>query len=239
MDIGASRSIPGAVATVDVDERREFIKKTYMHLAGAVGMFVLVSWALVQSSIAKDLTMWAVGGGQWNWMLFLGLFMVVGYVADKWANSDTSRGMQYLGLGLYVVAEAFMFTPMLYIAAYYMGDKTIIPTAAGLTGLIFGGLTLTVLLTKKDFSFLRGALGIGGFAALGLIVMGAIFGFSLGLWFSFAMVLLASGYILYYTSAVMAHYRPTQYVAAALALFAAVALLFWYILQIVMSLASE
>lgn len=239
MDIGASRPIPGAVATIDVDERREFIKKTYLHLAGAIGAFVLVSWMLVQSSIAHELTVWAVGGGRWNWLIFLGAFMVVGWVADKWAHSDTSRGMQYLGLGLYVVAEAFIFTPILYIAAFYMEDKTIIPTAAGLTGLIFGGLTLTVLLTKKDFSFLRGALGMGAFAAMGLIIMGIAFGFNLGLWFSFAMVLLASGYILYYTSAIMAHYRPTQYVAAALALFSAVALLFWYILQIVMSLSSD
>src|SRR5690606_36524012 len=129
--------------------------------------------------------------------------------------------------------------PMLNIAAHFIEDQTVIPTAAGLTGVIFGGLTLTVLLTKKDFSFLRGALDIGAFAALGLILFGALLGFSLGLWFSFAMVVLASGYILYYTSQVFAHYRPTQYVAASLALFAAVALLFWYVLQIVMSLASE
>ena len=49
-----------------------------------------------------------------------------------------------------------------------------------------------------------------------------------------AMVVLMSGYILYYTSNVMLHYRTDQHVAAALALFAAVATLFWYILQIVM-----
>ena len=33
-------------------------------------------------------------------------FMVVGWVADKWASSDTSPTMQYLGLGIYIVAEA-------------------------------------------------------------------------------------------------------------------------------------
>ena len=48
------------------------------------------------------------------------------------------------------------------------------------------------------------------------------------------MVILMSGYILYYTSNVMPHYRTDQHVAAALALFAAIATLFYYILEIVM-----
>ena len=39
---------------------------------------------------------------------------------------------------------------------------------------------------------------------------------------------------LYHTSNVMLHYRTDQHVAAALALLAAVALLFWYVLRIMM-----
>jgi FtsH-binding integral membrane protein len=50
------------------------------------------------------------------------------------------------------------------------------------------------------------------------------------------MILLASGYILYDTSNVLHHYRTDQYVAASLALFAAVALLFWYVLRLLMEL---
>jgi len=46
---------------------------------------------------------------------------------------------------------------------------------------------------------------------------------------------LASGYILFYTSNVIRTYRTTQHVAAALALFSAVALLFWYVLRLFMS----
>ena len=46
------------------------------------------------------------------------------------------------------------------------------------------------------------------------------------------MIALASGYILYDTSNVLHHYREDQYVAAAIELFADVALMFWYILQI-------
>ena len=43
------------------------------------------------------------------------------------------------------------------------------------------------------------------------------------------------GYILYYTSNILHQYRTDQYVAAALALFASVALLFWYVIQIFMA----
>ena len=75
---------------------------------------------------------------------------------------------------------------------------------------------------------------MGGFAALGLIGASLLFGFSLGVLFSAAMVVLASGYILYYTSNVLRHYPIGSHVAAALALFSAVALLFWYVLRILM-----
>jgi len=73
-----------------------------------------------------------------------------------------------------------------------------------------------------------------------LIVCSIFFGgFNLGVWFSGAMVGLASGYILYDTSNVMHHYRTDQHVAASLALFASVALLFWYILQLLMQFSSS
>ena len=75
--------------------------------------------------------------------------------------------------------------------------------------------------------------------AMGVIVASILFGFALGTIFAALMVALAAGYILYYTSRVLAYYRPTQYVAAALALFSAVGLLFWYILQLVWSLSGE
>jgi FtsH-binding integral membrane protein len=53
------------------------------------------------------------------------------------------------------------------------------------------------------------------------------------------LVALASGYILYYTSQVMLHFRTDQHVAAALELFASVAYLFYNILHIVMATSSR
>jgi FtsH-binding integral membrane protein len=143
-----------------------------------------------------------------------------------------------LGLGLYVIGQALIFAPLLYIAAYF-SDPSVIPTAAVLTLALFGGLTLIALTTRKDFSFLGGILQIAGFVALGLIVCSVLFGFSLGLIFSVAMVIFAGAAILYDTSNILHHYDTRHYVAASLELFASVALLFWYILRILMSLSSR
>ena len=114
-------------------------------------------------------------------------------------------------------------------------DKDVIPKAALVTLFIFAGLTSAVFITKKDFSFLRSFLVIGGFIAMGIIVCGILFGFNLGTWFAGAMAIFASVAILYSTSNVMKHYRTDQHVAAALSLFSSVALLFWYILRIFMA----
>ena len=96
-------------------------------------------------------------------------------------------------------------------------------------------MTAIAFVTKKDFSFLGGILGIAGIGAFALIVIATLFGLSLGVWFMWAMVVFAGAYILYDTSNIIHQYRTDQYVAAALALFASVALLFWYVIQIFMS----
>ncbi len=213
-------------------DRAQFIRKTYAHLAGAVGLFVVLEYILLHMPFTPKLIM-AMAGSRYGWLLVLGLFMGVGYIANRWAESDQPKSMQYAGLILYVAAEAVIFLPLLFVAAYYTSPD-VLPSAAIVTLALFGGLTATVFITKKDFSFMRSALTVGSFMALGVIVLSIVVGFNLGTLFSLVMVVLAGGYILYYTSNVMKHYRTDQYVAASLALFAAVALLFWYILQIFM-----
>ena len=226
-------------AQAAADARADFLTKTYLHLAGAIALFVGLEAIFLNTPGIENLVALMIGH-QYGWLVVLGLFMFVSYVADKWASTATSVGMQYAGLGLYVFAEAIIFVPLLYIAQAMelrnggSGMQTI--GAAALTTLaLFGALTAVVFITRKDFSFLRGILMFGGFAAMGFIVVALIFQFALGPIFIYAMIALACGYILYHTSNVLHHYRIGQHVAAALALFAAVALLFWYILQLFMS----
>jgi len=221
-------------AQAAADARADFLTKTYLHLAGAIALFIGLEAVLLNLPGIDGLVQMMMGN-RISWLVVLGLFMVVSFVAEKWANSATSLGMQYAGLGLYVVAEAIIFVPILYLAVLMDPTFGLIQGAAITTLALFGGLTAVVFLTRKDFSFLRSFLMFGGFAAMGLIVVAILFNFNLGPIFIYAMIALSCGYILYYTSNVLHHYRIGQHVAAALALFAAVALLFWYILQLFMS----
>ncbi len=224
---------PYTVAGAVPSERAAFIRNTYIHLGFAIVAFILVEYFVLQQSWAGPFAQKMTGGR--SWLIVLGAFMGVSWVANKFAMSDTSRGMQYLGLGLFIVAEAIIFLPLLYVAANMSGDSQIILKAGITTGCIFGGLTLAAFITKKDFSFLGSFLSIAFFVAMGIIVVSILFGFNLGTLFAGAMALLAGGSILYTTSNIMHHYRTDQHVAAALSLFSSVALLFWYILRIFMS----
>ena len=226
----SSLGMPAAQAAAD--ERSDFITKTYLHLAGAVGLFVILEAVLLSLPGIEGLVNMMIGS-QISWLIVIGLFMLVSYIADNWARSAVNPATQYMGLGLYVVAESVIFVPLLYIAkAQFPGA---IQSAALATLGLFTVLTAVVFVTRKDFSFLRSFLAFGGIAAMGLIVVALLFHFALGPIFTYAMIALACGYILYHTSNVLHQYRIGQHVAAALALFASVALLFWYILQLFMS----
>lgn len=215
----------------DASARALFIRRTYTHVAGALLAFVGLEAVLLRMPGIEKFVALMTGG--YGWLIVLGAFMGVSWLADKWARSDASPTSQYLGLGIYIVAEAVIFLPLLYIAAYY-SDPTIIPTAGIITGLLFAGLTATAFMTRKDFSFLRSILTIGGFVAMGVIICSIVFGFTLGLLFSAIMVFFAGGSILYTTSNIIHHYRTDQHVAASLALFSGVMLMFWYILRILL-----
>jgi FtsH-binding integral membrane protein len=222
------------IAQAQPDERAAFIRRTYMHLAAAIGLFVGLEALLIQYTPLPGIMLRFIAGNEYGWLMILGAFIVTGWLARGLATRVTSVAAQYIGLTLYIVAEAIIFVPLLFIAVYF-SSPDVLPNAAILTGLLFLGLTAVVFTTRTDFSFLRSALTIGGFIALGLIVCSVLFGFTLGLLFSVAMVVLACIAILYDTSKVLHHYSTDQHVAAALELFASIALLFWYILRILMA----
>jgi len=212
-------------------ERASFIRRTYLHLAGAILAFVGLEYLIFSSGFAETIAA-AMVGTRFSWFIVLALFMGVSYIANKWANSQTSKATQYFGLALSVFSYAILFVPLLFIAAYYGGGGETIVKAGIITLGLFAGLTAVVFITRKDFSFLGSILTIGGFLALAFIGASLLFGFSLGSLFAFLMVGFAATAILYDTSNVLHKYHPSQHVAASLALFASVALLFWYILSI-------
>ena len=215
--------------------RRDFIKKTYGHLGVAILAFVALESLLVHSSFApRMIELTLIRGGRLGWLLVVLGFVVIGRVADAWAQSSRSQGMQYLGLLLYVIAEAVIFIPLLYIATFFARYDGLLGTAALITGVVFVGLTVTVFVTRADFGWMQQLLYAGGLAAVGVLVASLVFGFTLGTLFSGAIILLAAGSILYHTSNIIHRYPIGSHVAASLALFASVATLFWYILQLLM-----
>jgi FtsH-binding integral membrane protein len=223
---------PLIIRELTSEKRVAFYRKTYTHLALAVLLFILVEMIFFQIEPLLKFALSLTQG--WLWLAMLGGFMMVTRYAEKMALNTHDKSKQYLALGIYVVAEAFIFIPLIFISISIAaeGGAHILSQAAVMTLSLFTGLSAIVLLTKKDFSFLRAGLAIGFFVAMGLIVAGTLFGFNLGLWFSVGMVLLASGSILYQTSNMVHKYEEDQYVAASLGLFASLMLLFWYILSI-------
>lgn len=212
-------------------QKAEFYRKTYAHVALAILAFIVVETVLL--AIVPPEMIYMMVGQKYTWLLIIGAFWLASILANKWSLSQ-SKSTQYMGLGFYVFIEAIIFLPLIYMAVATAGGNVIFQ-AATLTVAMFAGLSGIAFVTKKDFSFLRTFIVMGGFIALGLIVAGAIFGFNLGLWFSVGMVLLASASILYETSKLKNNYTTNQYVGASLQLFASIMILFWYILRILMS----
>lgn len=256
------RPIEGAVATLGVSDRVTFLRKTYAHLGIALIGFAVLCGGLLKLAPQmswKFATMF--GAGPIGMLIVLALMMAALFAANWMVQHNTSRGVQYAGLALGVGAYAFMFQGLFWILmlkfSHYTPDQAamiraghMIPVMNGaaveilmqavvITLAIFIGLTLVVFVTKKDFSFMRGILMVGSFAAFGIIVAAALFGFSLGGLFAGFMILLMAGYILFQTSAVMKDFPPTMYVAAAMMLFSTVVTLFFYVIRILMSLRSD
>lgn len=220
----------GALRGDAIEQRARFITRTYNHLFGAIVAFALIEIGLFTSGLAPVIAQAMLGT---TWLLVLGAFMVTSWIASHVALTAQSKGAQYAALAAFVVMEALVFVPLLYIANHVAPG--VISSAALVTFTGFAGLTAVAWITRKDFSFLRGLLMWGGVGALVLIGASLIFGFSLGVFFSVAMVVFAGAAILYDTSNVLHHFPEDRYVGAALQLFASVAMMFWYVLRLFMS----
>lgn len=218
------------VALRSEETRATFITRTYLHLFGAILAFTLLEMAYFTSGLALPMAQAMLSR---SWLLVLGGFVLVSWLATRVAHVAEAPAAQYAALAGYVIAESIIFVPLLLIAQ--IAAPGAIQSAALVTLFGFTGLTVVVYSTRRDFSFLGTLLGWCGVVALLLVVSGAIFGFELGTFFSVAMVALAGGAILHDTSKVLHHFPEDRYVAAALELFASVALMFWYVLRLYLS----
>jgi uncharacterized protein len=222
------------VATYDEVVRADFVTRVYQHLAVAIVAFVAFEALLINLGVAKSLYDLIAGRGGGAWLLILGGFMIVNWLATSAAHDILNPSRQYLGLFGLAAAEAVIFAPFLHYFFRVADDgTTTVVAAAIITAIGFAGLTAVGMVTRADLSFIRPIMLWGGVCALVLIVAAVLFGLQLGVWFSVAMIALAGGAILYQTQTIIRRYPPEAYVGASVQLFASVMLLFWYVLRLV------
>jgi FtsH-binding integral membrane protein len=220
------------VATLDADTRAAFMVRVYQHLVAALVAFVAFETLLFATGAARGIYDLVAGSGG-AWLLVLGGFMVVNWMATAAAHDLANPGRQYGGLFALAGAEALIFAPFLYYVFNVEGGGAVtVGAAAVVTVLGFAGLTAIGLFTRRDLSFMRPLIMWAAVMSLVLIVAALLFGFELGVWFSVAMVALAGGAILYQTQAILRTYPDGAHVGAAVQLFASMMLLFWYVLRI-------
>lgn len=224
------------VATLDAEERGAFVIRVYSHLLLAIGAFVAFETVLFSMGAAEAMYEFLFESGGSSWLLILGAFMVIQWLATSASHNLENESIQYAGLFGMAAGQALIFAPFLYLIFNEQDGSTTVAAAAAITAFGFAGLTIVAFVTRKDLSFLRPMLMWGGIAALVLIVGAVLFGLSLGIWFSVAMIALAGGSILYQTQQIMARYPSHAHVGAAVQLFASVMLLFWYVLRLVSQL---
>jgi FtsH-binding integral membrane protein len=138
---------------VETTNRSEFINRTYMHLLGAILAFAAVEYWLFQTPYAEQLAIFML---EKSWIVVLGAFIIVSWIASHVAHRVESKGAQYAALGAFVLAEAIIFVPMFYVAM--MVGPEIIQDAVLVTLGAFVALTAVAMISGRDFSFLRSFL---------------------------------------------------------------------------------
>lgn len=233
-----SYQTPIPVAMTNAESRATFYKKTYTHVALAFLGFLMVEGLIfsVPAIVNGILGIFSI-----NRFMILGVMIAFAFASsyvERMAYSATDKKMQYVALGLYILLESFIFVPLIAMAFMVGGEgamSNILLPGAIITIALFAGLVLTVFITGKDFSFLKAAIGIGFMIMMGVAVIGMLFGFNLGSWFSIGMIVLMAGAILYQTSQVANAYHKEQYVAASVAIFASFMTLLFYVIRLLSS----
>ena len=221
------------VSALSTDDRASFIWKCYAHVVGAILALVAIETYLFTSGAAAPIA---------NAMMGSPMVVLIGFIALSWGAGHVAHRLestmaQYAAFGAFVALWAVMFVPILAIAMMMDAESggNMIESAAITTIVGCAGLIATVMITRRDFSFLRGIMVWGFFIAIGLIGASWAFGWNLGTWFSVGMIGFAGVAVLYDTSNIMHHYPQDKYVAASMALFASIAMMFFYILRLFMS----
>lgn len=228
---GTFEGAPGQVAVAQevVPVRLAFLRKVYSLFGAAIAVWMGTA-AVIASNDAWSQSILGLFSGNPLGLLVLifgGMFLL--------RATAKSFPMNLVGLGIFAVMYGAWTGPIVWAYAQAFGGYLIVAKAFILTLSVFGGLTGYVLLTKRDFSFMRGGLMIAGGLAFGMIILSVFFGvaetFVSSTGFAAAMVLLMAGFTLYDTSNIVRHYPSNMAATAAATIFADFVLMFLWILR--------
>ncbi|MBF0239686.1 MAG: Bax inhibitor-1/YccA family protein [SAR324 cluster bacterium] len=207
-----------SVAQASVGERIDFLKKVYSLLAASLGT------ATIGAFLGTGPLLPVVAP---NMFLFFILEIALIFFASYAQNKP---GLNIVALFSFTTVSGLTLGPVLY---RYSGT-TVVVEALALTAVTFAGLSVYVITSKKDFSFMSGFL----FTGLMIVLVGSL----LNMFFfhspvmhfvtSGVCVFLFSGYILYDTSNIIRNYGTDQYIMAVLALYLDILNLFMALLSI-------
>ena len=228
------------VAQASLDERLGFLRRVYGWMTAALVVAGAGAAISIEMGLAESLARAGMGA---HIVVLLG-WMGLAYVLQKVRHVPT---VNVLAFAAYALFTGFVISDIVWFAlfyAQYLGHNAgfFIYQAMGLTAITFGALTTYAFFTKRDFSFLRGLLFVGLIAMIGIGLMAWLFNFAsntFAIGFSFLGVMIFSGYVLYDTQQIVKNYPSNEHVAAAMQLFLDFVLLFVYILNLLMSLASS
>ena len=219
-----------------VDERLVFLRKTY----GLLTLQILLVGALSALLIRNEELMMQVTRLLFGRIfVFLAVIVGVAFLTRTMLRPDRSLSVQVGAAAIWVLFFSAITAPICYMAAQQTGSYLIVGQALILTVCVFGALTTYVLTTKKDFSYLRGAIWIGTVSLFALVMILSFMGSAGQAWIPFAYVVLLGAYTLYDTSQIL-HRRPvTQFVAASVDLLYDFVLMFLYILMILLNSSRD
>lgn len=196
-------------AQASLTERMSFIRKVYA-LFFAATLFAIGGVGL--GFAFPPFMLFAV---QHPWMM---LIIMLGGIFGAQAVRHVP-GVNLAALFGFTTLTGVMISPLIYFVS--RNNPASLLQAGLLTLGIFGGLTAYVLISKRDFSFLRGLVVTGLIVVIlaGLLNVLVVGSSALAFAVSATTLLLFAGFVLYDTSNIIRHYPTNEYVAAALSLY--------------------
>ena len=214
-----------------LDERLGFIRRTYGWLVGELAAVAALTTFIMGNETLR-------GFGELlmrNIILYIAVWFGASLASRAILARGRSLGFQLAGAGIWVFFLSLLVAPFVAYIGEVFGGYGLVWQALVLTGCVFTGLTAYVLFTKKDFSWMRGALWGFSFVLIGLALISFLFGSFIGPWYSIAWVVLLGGWILYDTSQVLHRFPIGQHVAASVNLLVDFVLMFLHILSLLAS----